>query len=363
VKIPSGERPSVSIDRTVYTRRVRLRVVVLLLALVYPALELQATAQPAPELAGSVRDVARAEIVDPALFDPRNDIGLTAAPQLLVDNRGEDTALKGRIGLQWRDNNYALSVSVPLHHRELTSFRDRREIPLFSVGFGITNVLWRPRAGAALERQLRSDGLLRLASGDAVAVPAPYTTVGGLSRDTRAQLARALREPDAVSVPWAIVFNGSYKFATTSYEYTDVTTSQAVSATHLSDVADILLGVQFGVRPDNPGTFVAWSYNYSSLFRDREDRIGGPYRLFGTLVRYEMRRPFLLPHVGAVASFSRESDAPNWKLVDADIYWRSNRASDVRNRTSFNAGVRIGYDQGRGGGFVGLFAGTALPVR
>jgi hypothetical protein len=168
-----------------------------------------------------------------------------------------------------------------------------------------------------------------------------------------------MHERDAVSVPWVFVFNGSYKFATASYDYTDAATSQPVSATHLSDVADLLLGAQFGIRADNPGTFVSWSYNYSSLFRDREDRIGGPYRLYGTMVRLDVRRPILLPHLGLNGSWSRESDT-HWNLVDADIYWRSDPPGGLRNRMFLNAGVRAGYEEGRGGGFVGLFAGTVL---
>jgi hypothetical protein len=351
--------PSVSVNRAVYTRPMRVSLTILSVALVLLILEVDTRAQTAPTLAGSLRDIARAELVDPALFDPRGDLALTAAPQILVDNRGEDTALKARVGLQWGDNNYAVSVSVPLHHRELTSFRDRREIPLVTLGFGITNILWRPKAGPSLTRTLSSDGVLHLDSGDPLPTPIPYTTVGRLSRESQATLARSLHEEGAVAVPWVIVFNGSYKYGTTTYDYTDPATGQQVSPVHLSDVADLMLGAQFGMRPTNPGTFVAWSYNYSSLFRDREDRIGGPYRLYGTMVRLDLRRPILLPHVGLNASWTRESDT-GWNLVDADIYWRSDGPDGVRNRSFLNAGIRVGYEQGRGGGFVGVFAGTVL---
>jgi hypothetical protein len=189
--------------------------------------------------------------------------------------------------------------------------------------------------------------------------PIPYTTVGRLDGESQAAVARTLHEPDAVFVPWVVVFNGSYKFATDTYEYLDPATGQHLSPVHLSDVADMLLGVQFGIRPGNPGTFVSWSYNYSSLFRDREDQIGAPYRLYGTMVRLDVRRPFLLPHLGMNGSWTRESDT-HLNLVDADIYWRSDPPRGIRNRTFLTAGLRIGYEEGRGGGFVGVFAGTVL---
>jgi hypothetical protein len=351
--------PPVPVHRTVYTRPVSARLAAFILPPIFAISGPIAAAQSAPQLAGSLRDIARAELVDPALFDPRADLPLTAAPQVLVDNRGEDTALKARIGLQWADNNYAVSVSVPLHHRELTSFRDRREIPLLTLGFGITNVIWRPRAGPTLLRQLAPDGVLHLASGEPIPPSIPYTTVGRLDGESQSAVARTLHEPDAVSVPWVVVFNGSYKFATDTYEYLDPATGQQLSPVHLSDVADMLLGVQFGIGPGNPGTFVSWSYNYSSLFRDREDQIGAPYRLYGTMVRLDVRRPLLLPHLGVNGSWTHESDT-HLNLVDADIYWRSDPPRGIRNRPFLNAGLRVGYEEGRGGGFVGVFAGTVL---
>jgi hypothetical protein len=328
------------------------------------AVSAAAQTQPGPELAGEVRGVARTELVNPGVFDPRLDLPLTPAPQIVLDNRGADTTLKGRIGLQWGDNNYAVTVSVPLHRRELTGFRDRREIPLATFGIDLTNIFWRPRAGPSLVRQLGSDGVLHLAGEQPPQAPVSDSTVGRLSRDSQVAVARAMHDRESVSVPWVFIFNGGYKFAKTTYDYTDVGTSRAVSAQHLSDVADVLFGLQFGIGPQNPGTFVAFSYDYSSLFRDSDTRIGPPDRLYGTMMLLDVRRPYLIAQLGINGSATHESDT-GLNMVDAEIYWRSSTGSmrNIRNRTLVNAGVRIGYEQQRGGLFAGVFVGPLFRAR
>src|SRR5437879_5789804 len=88
----------VSIFPTVYTRPMRWAIVAVLAASMAAIPASSATAQPGPELAGSLRAAARTELVNPGLFDPRLDLALTPTPQIVLDTRGADTAVKGRIG-------------------------------------------------------------------------------------------------------------------------------------------------------------------------------------------------------------------------------------------------------------------------
>ena len=159
-----------------------------------------------------------------------------------------------------------------------------------------------------------------------------------------------------MDVPWVFLFNGGYKFASNAYGYVDPSIARTVSFTHLSDVVTALFGAQFLVRANDPGYFVAFSYDYSSLFRDADTQIGPPARLFGILWRLEMRRPFVTAHLGIHPSLTYEMDT-RLKTVETSMYWwfTPGGRSHIRNSAKLNAGFRVGYEEGRGGVFASVF--------
>ena len=142
----------------------------------------------------------------------------------------------------------------------------------------------------------------------------------GLSRESEQAVARAIDTTDAVDVPLVLFLGAGYKFGSKEYAYADPQTLAPTSATHLGDVAQMLVGAQFRVRANDPGYFVAFSFNYSSLFHDADGKIGPPDRLFGTLLRLDMRRPFIAAHLGINPSLTYELDT-RVKTIEAATYW------------------------------------------
>jgi hypothetical protein len=286
------------------------------------ALCARAGAQTGEPVLGPARDVARARIVSPAVFDPLLTLPLAPEPQAVVDVHGGDVSGTFHAALRNGDDSYGILVSTPLSRNDASSAfidpRGLRDHP--SLGFDLTNVIWRPR-----------------------------TTNSG-----------------SVSAPWALFLHASYQFNRGQYEYVDPATRAPRSETRLNDTASALGGVQFLARDDDPGYFVGFSFTYSAVFHDAAAvdgvAVGGPSKVRGNLLRLEMRRQLPSRRAGINPSYTYDVSSRE-TTVDVATYLLFT-PSRAHESTRLSAGVRVGHRTGAdGGAFVTVFAGPVFGSR
>src|SRR5439155_10383549 len=127
----------------------------------------------------------RAALIYPVVFHPLLVMPLTPGPQAAIDVHGSDIDATVHAALRSGDDSYGVVFSVPLSTGSGKTEVDPRGLRHHtSLGFHITNIIWRPKAKPALEQQLGAEGFLRL------------------SKEARAAAARTIQTTDAVSVPW-----------------------------------------------------------------------------------------------------------------------------------------------------------------
>ena len=302
------------------------------------------------ELTGPARDIARAAIIYPVVFDPLQTLPLTPGPQAAIEVHGSDISATLHAAVRSADDSYGVIVRVPLSSSDTATAVDplgmRRHA---SLGFHLTNVIWRPKAKPVLEQQLGPEGFLRL------------------SDAARRKAAELIQTADAVDVPWVIFIHADYRFNRAQYVFADSKTLARLTDTRLNDTASMLVGVQLFARPRDPGYFFGFSYTYSAVF----DQLGataanglpadGPIKIRGNLLRVEMRRPFAGTRFGVNPSFTYEKNS-GVNTVDATAYARldgGKHAAEGRLH-GLHLGVRLGRESthgDRGGLFVTAFAG------
>jgi hypothetical protein len=305
-------------------------------------------AQDLPELVGPARDIARSQLVYPIVLDPLLALPLTPAPQAMIDVHGRDVSTAFHAGVRTGDNNYGLTFSVPLStHDETTTVMDGARMRKYSaLGFQLNNMIWHPKVTPAVERQLGSDGVLRL------------------SQASREAVARTLKSPGGIEVPWVLFVHGSYGFSRDDYVFLDRETLTERVESHLTDNGALLFGSQLFIRPDDPGYFVAFSYTYFSLFRDADPvdglRLDGPIRTKGNVIRLDLRRLLPSGRVGLNPSFSFDDNTKakafetmSYVVFPPDSPWQ-------RWAASIYAGARVGYESNGKGFYASVFLGPVF---
>jgi hypothetical protein len=270
------------------------------------------------ELTGPERDVARAAIVYPVVFDPLLTMPLTPGPEGVIDVHGSDIVGTAHIAVRNRDDSYGIIASAPLSSSAdpSTSVDPRGMRRHASLGFHLTNVIWHPKA----------------------------RVVDGVA---------------GVDSPWALFIHADYRFNRAEYEFVDALTRERKTDTRLNDTATMLFGAQVFARPHDPGYFFGFSYTYSAVFQGQPADL--PAKIRGNLLRVEMRRPFTAVHMGFNPSFTYEKNS-GAKTVDATTYVRMGVGgrSSSGNLEGPHFGLRLGHESehdGRGGFFATVFAG------
>ena len=323
-----------------------MRIAVLALAL--SGVSEHAIAQTEPPLVGPARDIARAAIVYPVVLDPVLTLPLTPSLQAAVESHGRDVSGTVHLGVSNGDDSYGITVSGPLSRGDgtATAVDPRALRGRTFLGFDLTNIVWRPKAKPALERELGPEGFLRL------------------SGEKREAIARTIAGTDAVDVPWVLFMNFSYRFNRAEYTYTDPSAAPR-SETHLNDIAAALVGSQFLVRPNDPGYFVGFSYTYSAVFResdpDQTVQTRAPVKVRGNLLRVELRRPLASAHLGVNPSWTYDLNS-GVTTIDAATYrlFAPVGRPGTKSSTRLYAGVRVGYQRGQDGWFATVFVGPVF---
>src|SRR4051812_40008021 len=191
-----------------------------------------AAAQSGAPLVGPARDIARDIFIAPAVFDPLLTLPLNPEPQAVVEAQGQDVSATVHVGVRNGDDTYGITLSAPLSHGDGTAaVGDPRAVRGHTyLGVDLTNVIWRPKASAALEQQLGSAGAFRL------------------TPETRAGVARAIATTDVVAAPWAVFLNFNYRFSSDQYTYAGLSGSGPQQETHLNDIASAMVGLQVLAR-------------------------------------------------------------------------------------------------------------------
>jgi hypothetical protein len=302
------------------------------------------------ELSGPVRDIARAAIIYPVVFDPLLTMPLTPGPQGVVDVHGSDVAATAHIAVRSGDDSYGVIASVPLSSSDPTTTVDPRGLRRHaSLGFHLTNIIWRPKAKPALERELGAEGFLHL------------------DADARRRIADVIETTDAVDVPWVLFINADYRYNRAEYLFADPKTLDTLTDTRLNDTASILFGAQLFVRPRDPGYFFGFSYTYSAVFQQFGGTaanglpLEGPTKVRGNLLRLEMRRPLGATRYGVIPSVTYEKNS-RVTTSDVSVYARFDRRgySATGNLRGPYVGGRVGNEgqhAGRGGVFATVFVG------
>jgi hypothetical protein len=290
------------------------------------------------ELSGPVREIARAAIIYPVVFDPLLITPLTPGPHAVIDAHGSDVAGTFHAAIRSGDDSYGVLVSAPLSSADPATTVDPRGLRRHaSLGFHLTNIIWRPKAKPALEQLLGPAGFLRL--DDAA----------------RRRAADLIETADAVDAPWVVFVHADYRFNRAEYEFADPVTLVRRTDTRLNDTATVLAGAQVFARPRDPGYFFGFSYTYSAVFDQQGGTAAnglpaeGPTKVRGNLLRVEMRRPFA-GHFGVIPSVTYEKNS-GATTVDVTGY---------RRWHSLHAGARVGHGStrdGDGGPFATLFLG------
>ena len=264
------------------------------------------------EVFGAERDAARASIIYPVVFDPLIVLPLTPGPEAVVDVHGSDVEGTGHIAVRSGDDSYGILASAPLSSGDPTTSVDPRGMRRHaSLGFHLTNIIWRPK----------------LINGDVVA-------------------------------PWVLFIHADYRFNRAEYEFADVKTLARQTDTRLNDTAAMLFGAQLFSSPRRPGYFFGFSYTYSAVFSQFGGvasnglPLEGPTKVRGNLLRLEVRHPFTR-HFGVNPSVTYEKNS-GVTTVDVTGYARMHHAY---------AGARAGDESthdGRGGFFATVFVGWTM---
>ena len=122
-------------------------------------------------------------------------------------------------------------------------------------------------------------------------------------------------------------------------------------------------GVQFRVRPRDPGYFVGVGFNYSAVFRDADAVngaiVGGPSKVRSNLVGVEVRRPLPARRIGVSASVAH--DVSLGTTITEGVAYRIFAPPTTTKIWRWYGGVRAGYRTGSaGGGFASVFVGPAF---
>ncbi len=318
--------------------------------LVCVTLAMPASAAAQTPLLGAVRDVAREVFIDPVVFDPLLTAPLTADPQAVIDTESRDAGnvtVTGHAAIRNGDDSYGLIASAPIGSTSGPTGagpgidpRGLRQHP--TLGFDLTNIIWRPTARPALTGHL------------------PAAAAEGLDPAARAALARAMAAEPLVAVPWALFFLASYQFNRSEYDFGDPSSPRA--STHLNDTASLLVGWQTRATTRDPGYFFGASFVYSAVYRDQAlagGAAGGPpVKVRGNTLKVEMRRPIARLHAGVSPSYAFDTGS-RVKTIDASVYLQAPRAIGRRGARLYG-GVRGGYQTGTAGGFVGVFGGAVF---
>jgi hypothetical protein len=309
-----------------------------------------ATGAAQTELSGPVRDIARAAIVYPVAFDPLVILPLTPGPQGVIDIHGTDVAATAHLAVRSGDDSYGVVASVPLSSGDPSTSVDPRGLRRHaSLGFHLTNIIWRPKATPALERELGPEGFVRL--DDAA----------------RRKIADVIETSDAVTVPWVLFIHADYRFNRAEYVFADPRTLDKLTDTRLNDTASMLLAIQSFVRPRDPGYFFGFSYTYSAVFDQLSGTAvnglpaQGPAKVRGNLLRVEMRRPLGATRFGVNPSVTYEKNS-GVMTTDVTAYARldSHGRPESGNLHGPYVGGRAGHEgthDGRGGMFATVFLG------
>ena len=181
---------------------------------------------------------ARIDLDDVAEDVERLEFGFDARSGVLELLAVEAGAL-GRLIQQIR-RRQRVSAPARLRLRSIGRGGHRRHA---SLGFHLTNIIWRPKATPALERELGAEGFVRL--DDAA----------------RRRIADVIETSDAVTVPWVLFIHADYRFNRAEYVFADPRTLDKQTDTRLNDTASMLLGIQLLARPRDPGYFFASTGN------------------------------------------------------------------------------------------------------
>jgi hypothetical protein len=294
-----------------------------------------ARAQDEVPLVGPLRDIARQVLLSPVAFDPTLVLPMTGTPQATIAAGSGGVTGSAHIGFDNGDDSYGISVTGPIANVDaMPTPTDPRGLHAHTaVGFDVTNVIWRPRATAALRNALGSDAL-------ATATPAQ-----------REVARRVMIDGNGIEAPWVVFFNVSYRFSRDEYDYADVPAGPNRTAHHLNDAATILLGAQLFARRGDPGLFVGLSYIYSAVFLDAASvagvPIGAPAKLRADDVRLEVRRPLAKGRVGFAPAVTYDTDA-RLTTVDAAAYAFIRPTGVESEHMRVYAAVRAGHKQGSG---------------
>jgi len=301
------------------------------------------------ELSGPVRDIARAAIVYPVVFDPLLTMPLTPGPHGVVDVHGGDVAGMVHVAVRSGDDSYGVMFSAPLSTADPSTSVDPRGLRRHaSLGFHLTNVIWRPKAKPALEQALGAEGFVRL--DDAA----------------RKRAAALIETGDGVAAPWVVFVYADYRYNRAEYEFADARTLARLTDTRLNDTATMAMGIQLFARPRDPGYFFGFGYTYSAVFQQFGGTasnglpVEGPAKVRGNLLRVEMRRPIPGTRFGINPSITYEN---NSKVTTTDVtaYARLARPDAASgNLHGPYAGARVGNESkhdGRGGVFATVFFG------
>jgi hypothetical protein len=294
-----------------------------------------ARAQGEAPLVGPLRDIARQVVLSPVAFDPSLLLPMTGTPQAAIAIEGSHVTGSARIGFENGDDSYSAIVEGPLANADATPLpTDPRGLHTHAAfGFDVTNIIWRPRATAALRNALGTD---------------TFATLTPAQRETARQL---MIDGDGVEAPWALFFNVSYRFNRDAYDYAEMPAGPITTAHHLNDAATILLGAQLFARHGDPGFFVGLSYIYSAVFLDAVSvggiPIGAPTKLRADDVRLEVRRPLAKGRFGIAPAVTYDTDA-RLTTVDTAAYAFIPPAGATAPRVRFYAAVRVGYKETSG---------------
>jgi hypothetical protein len=308
-----------------------------------------ARAQDEPQLVGPLRAIARQVLLAPVAFDPFLLLPMSSTPQAAVATEAGGVIGSARIGFQNGDDSYSIGVAGPLASVDAAPVpTDPRGLHAHAAfGFDVTNVIWRPRAGAGLRATLGSD---------------VQSTLTPADRDAARRL---MLEGDGVDAPWAVFFNVSYRFSRDGYNYADAPAGPIRTADHLNDAATVLLGAQIFARHGDPGLFVGVSYIYSAVFVDAPRAgavpIGAPAKLRADSVRLEVRRPVGQRGFGITPAVTYDTDA-RLTTIDAAAYAFIQPVASAARRPRFYGAVRAGYKQ-NSGAFASVLFGSVLDVR
>jgi hypothetical protein len=303
-------------------------------------------AQDEVSLVGPARSIARGELLLPIEFDPALLIPLTVVPQGAVEAYDGGLTGSARGGFRVGDNSYGVTVSGPLSSVgdtwtpvEPMGLQDHT-----SVRLDLTNMVWYPKATAALRQAIGPEGLARLTPAQSEAAR------------------QIIASGEGVDAPWAIFFNFSYRFSRDGFVYADAPGGPTKSAFHVNDAATATLGGQFFARHGDPGYFVGVSYIYSSIFHDSAavngTPIGVPFKVREDTLKIEARRPLARGRFGVSPAVSYDLWTNKWTTVEAAAYAFIPPSAALTSGVRFYAAVRGGYKEGGTGAFGSVVFGT-----